>query len=309
LLNENRERIDWVRSDRNGLVTITFGSQAPDIRRTRGEIDDPTPNTINDADFSVGESAAFEAVSPASRSATTNSAVSVNSLGSASEIYARVPPNATRINFSIELAPGPSQGGSGTGDVTSASGAALDVFSAGEAAGVRIGNKEDVTADAARLGPPRSVLLTQLNRTRTRGWLPFFNEAASQFNFPVALLLAIASRESNIQNILGDGGHGRGIMQIDDRSFPVFASSGRWRDPRQNILMGTRVLSGKQRFLSQRGVDGAILKRASVAAYNSGEGNVLRAIRRGLSVDAFTAHGNYSADVLGRAEVFTDLLS
>jgi hypothetical protein len=73
--------------------------------------------------------------------------------------------------------------------------------------------------------------------------------------------------------------------------------------------MGARVLSGKRRFLSQNGVGSDVLMRASVAAYNSGEGNVLRAIRRGLSVDAFTAHRNYSADVLGRAAVFSELLS
>lgn len=307
LLDENRERIDWVRSDRNGLVTITFGPHDPDIRLTRGDIDDPTTN--EDTDSLDEDSAAFEEVSRAAGFDAAGPAVSVESSGSASEIYARVPPNATRVTFSVELAPASPQSAPGAGDSGAddvAASGAPDLFSAAEGRGAFV---EDAAADAARLGPPRSVLLTQLNRTRTRGWLAYFNEAASQFNWPVVLLLAIASRESNIQNILGDGGHGRGIMQIDDRSFPDFANSGRWRDPRQNILMGAKVLSGKRRFLTQNGVGGALLTRASVAAYNSGEGNVRRAIRRGLDVDTFTAHRNYSADVLGRAEVFAELLS
>jgi len=295
LLDENRDRIDWVRTDRNGLVTITIradGALPPQL--THGHIDDATPNTFVDTDSFVPETL--------SRTASMNGdgiQTFAETSGSVAEIYARVPANAARVSFSVELTPGSPQV---TADV-----GVPDLVSAGETR--LLSAAQDVIAGADQLGPPRSVLLTQLNRTRERGWLPFFNEAASQFNFPVALLLAIASRESNIQNILGDGGHGRGIMQIDDRSFPDFASSGQWRDPRLNILMGARVLSGKKRFLSQRGVDGDLLRRGSVAAYNSGEGNVLRAIRRGLSVDTFTAHRNYSADVLGRAAVFSELLS
>lgn len=297
LLDENRQRIDWVRTDRNGLVTITIGADGPlPPQLTHGNIDDATPNTFDDIDFFASDTLP--------RTASLNGAgiqTFAETSGSAAtaEIYARVPSNAARVSFSVDLTPGSPQ-------VTDA-GNVPDFLSAGN--GRLLSAAEDVIAEADQLGPSRNVLLTQLNRTRSRGWLPFFNEAASQFSFPVALLLAIASRESNIQNILGDGGHGRGIMQIDDRSFPDFASSGRWKDPRLNILMGARVLSGKQRFLSQHGVDGDVLRRGSVAAYNSGEGNVLRAIRRGLSVDTFTAHRNYSADVLERAAVFSELLS
>jgi hypothetical protein len=40
------------------------------------------------------------------------------------------------------------------------------------------------------------------------------------------ILMAIASRETNMRNIIGDGGHGYGIMQIDDRSFPEWCNSG-----------------------------------------------------------------------------------
>lgn len=90
LLDENRERIDWVRSDRNGLVTITFGPHAPVISLTRGVIDDPTTNT-DDADFlSATASSAGGAAGPV---------VSVQSSGSASEIYAKLPPNVDALQL------------------------------------------------------------------------------------------------------------------------------------------------------------------------------------------------------------------
>ena len=49
------------------------------------------------------------------------------------------------------------------------------------------------------------------------------------------VLMAIDSRESRFgvlldEDGLGDGGHGHGEMQIDDRSHKAFCASGRWRD-------------------------------------------------------------------------------
>jgi hypothetical protein len=73
-------------------------------------------------------------------------------------------------------------------------------------------------------------------------------------------------------------------------------------------LKGAEVLNGKRLFLSRGGVSGPLLTRASVAAYNHGEGNVIRSIRNGQDVDSGTAHNDYSADVLARAAVFTALL-
>ena len=42
--------------------------------------------------------------------------------------------------------------------------------------------------------------------------------------------------------------------------------------------------------------------RASIAAHNHGEGNILRNIRSGRDVDSGTAHNDYSADMLARAD-------
>jgi len=51
-------------------------------------------------------------------------------------------------------------------------------------------------------------------------------------------------------------------------------------------------------------LEGAALLRAALAGYNAGVGNALTAIRDGRDIDFFTAHRDYSADVLNRAGWF-----
>jgi len=110
----------------------------------------------------------------------------------------------------------------------------------------------------------------------------------------------------------GDFGHGHGLMQIDDRSFPDFIISGQWRIPEHNINFAASILSRKRRYLADKPLEvelsNAELERATIAAYNCGEGNVMKAIREhGRDLDYFTAHHNYSAEVLRLAEIYRDL--
>ena len=60
-------------------------------------------------------------------------------------------------------------------------------------------------------------LTQEIALAHSRGWLPFISRAEKRHKLPPGLLLAIASRETNMQDIVGDGGHGRGLFQIDDR--------------------------------------------------------------------------------------------
>ena len=48
-----------------------------------------------------------------------------------------------------------------------------------------------------------------------------------------ALLLALGSRETNMRNIVGDSGHGRGWLQIDDRFHNM------WLSKHRGCLSGT----------------------------------------------------------------------
>ena len=105
--------------------------------------------------------------------------------------------------------------------------------------------------------------------------------------------------------------HGHGLCQIDDRSFPEFCAGPDWKDAAKNIAMGARVLGRKRAFLAARTLGLKLtnddLERAAIAAYNAGEGRVLKAIEQGCDPDTCTAHGNYAAAVLRYAELYLNL--
>lgn len=167
-------------------------------------------------------------------------------------------------------------------------------------------------------------LKNQFNRVKANGWLTAFQKAGTDYSFPVEVLLGIASRETNMQNIVGDGDHGFGIMQIDIGSYGDWCTSGAWKDVGASIQKGALVLNSKrdqirsgqgqnltighQNFVGGDGLTDDQLLRISIAAYNAG----LWAYY-GFSVDGNpdekTTQGNYSADTLRRAAVFKTLLS
>lgn len=139
--------------------------------------------------------------------------------------------------------------------------------------------------------------------------------AAGKHGFDPHLIAAIGDRETKWGThaachpkgpaCLGDAGHGHGLMQIDDRSFPDFCGNyALWATPVSNILKGCMVLKNKLQFLKNEGVKEDVVLQCAVAAYNCGEGNALRAYRRALGVDYYTSGKDYSADVLRRWEAF-----
>lgn len=134
-------------------------------------------------------------------------------------------------------------------------------------------------------------------------------------NHPPELVLAIISRETRGLNVIGDHGHGHGLMQIDNRQSKDMA----WwcqdwvekgMDPDAGIQKGCEILRNKRMALVRLGVqlDREEFLRAYVAAFNTGEGNVLKSVRAGLDVDTTTAFHNYSKDVLARVPVFKEAL-
>lgn len=149
----------------------------------------------------------------------------------------------------------------------------------------------------------------------TTSYKPFIEEAAALFSWlSPSIVAGIGSRESGWGLFLspkgptgtGDGGHGRGLMQIDDRYHQTFINSGRWRDPRENIMYGMKNVLGEyynylDRTTNLQGVD---LLRGAIAAYNAGPGNVERALREGRDIDYYTTGQDYSWDVLNRAGYF-----
>lgn len=106
----------------------------------------------------------------------------------------------------------------------------------------------------------------------------------------------------------GDGGHGHGLMQIDDRFFKDFCAGEHWKDPAGNIGFGAALLSSKRASLMNWLIlskDAA--ERPAIAAYNCGEGNVRKAIDAGADVDLYTTGHDYSRAVLAYAEAYRGL--
>jgi len=163
----------------------------------------------------------------------------------------------------------------------------------------------------------------QFQRARKNGWLQTFKNAAAKYGFPAEVLMAIASRETNMRNIVGDGGHGYGIMQIDDRSFPEWCHSGLWKDASAGIQKGALLLQSKREtiqkgqgkrlnvggnsFTGKRNLSKGELLRTAVAAYNAGLWSYYDLSRTG-NPDLHTTGRNYSTDTLCRAQAFRKLI-
>jgi hypothetical protein len=163
----------------------------------------------------------------------------------------------------------------------------------------------------------------QFQRAKDNGWIAQFKKSAAEYEVPPELLMAIASRETNMRNIVGDGGHGYGIMQIDDRSYPDWCHSGLWKDATAGIQKGASVLDAKREtirdgqgkrlkvggvsFTGKSNLSAAELLRTAVAAYNAGLWAYYGLSRNG-NPDARTTGHDYSADTLARAKVFAALM-
>lgn len=144
-------------------------------------------------------------------------------------------------------------------------------------------------------------------------------KVAGEEDFDPLLLVAIMDRESLCGTAgeldqpgpggKGDHGHGRGLMQLDDRVHggtlhKDVIADGRWAEPYWNLKTAVvDHLKPDLAFFARHGLEGDAQLRAAVAAYNTGAGNVFKSIRAGVDVDATTAGHNYSADVLSRYAV------
>lgn len=56
---------------------------------------------------------------------------------------------------------------------------------------------------------------------RAKATWPFITEINDAHGMPRCLLHAVGSRETNLTNEIGDGGHGHGVFQLDDRSHQI----------------------------------------------------------------------------------------
>ena len=99
-------------------------------------------------------------------------------------------------------------------------------------------------------------------------YAPEIAAAAARHNLDARLLAAVAAQETggpgsdSGRNVVGDGGHGRGLFQVDDR-WHAFARSPAAMDPAKNTDYAAGLIAGN---LRRYGGD----LRAALSAYNAG---------------------------------------
>lgn len=156
---------------------------------------------------------------------------------------------------------------------------------------------------------------------RIAQWLPIAKATAPLYGQDPLLLLAIIERESAGGEALkprgpggrGDGGHGYGLAQIDDRFHPSFiAAHGPdnlplWQEPPFSILHLAFHLHFLERYFDGL-MDEPMLP--AIASYNASKEKVRDRIRSLVppvprkqlieALDAITTGGDYVSDVLAK---------
>ena len=155
---------------------------------------------------------------------------------------------------------------------------------------------------------------------RAKLYWTIFKVAGAAVEAQPHLFAAIGYRETRIQNILGDGGRGHGIMQLDTGSFGGLFQPGMpvwlWKEPSINIPCGAQCWQDKFDYLgTNTDLAGPTLFWFAVSAYNCGEGTmtkVWRAHREELATldiwnprfweicDSCTTGRGYAKDVFRR---------
>ncbi len=164
--------------------------------------------------------------------------------------------------------------------------------------------------------PTSDILRAQLDRLRARSLLAPLQESAGHAGLRLPYVCAIASRETNCRNELGDFRlgeyHGVGLMQIDIQHAYARQQrdSGEWQThPEKLIGFGCLILAEGLRSIKTKLHDALPLDllKIAAAAYNCGIGPALAGHAEG-DCDRRTTGHDYGHDVMARMSVFATLL-
>ncbi len=145
----------------------------------------------------------------------------------------------------------------------------------------------------------------ELHRAKDNGWDVAFAAAELAHGLPPGILAAVASRETNTKDIVGDVGHGRGLMQIDDRSHGAWidahgGAGGGKPDVPAAIDYAGELLAANLAYGRSHGVTEEDLLKYALSAYNAGGGGALSGYKLHGDSDANTTGKDYGKDVLRR---------
>jgi len=166
--------------------------------------------------------------------------------------------------------------------------------------------------------PAKSQLLIQLQRLRNTGFDDKLEQHATAHGFPTPFFFAIASRETNCRNILGDKQngvfHGVGIVQIDIQ-HPIAKTArdtGTWKtNPDPLIDFGAQILASNIKLAKQKFPSLDVEERMKIAAsgYNAGMVRAINAQQQFGDSDRPTTLHDYGRDVMKRMAIFADLIA
>src|SRR5690606_35463260 len=124
----------------------------------------------------------------------------------------------------------------------------------------------------------------QVKNARKR-W-PFIEEIERKHGMPAGFFYAVGSRETNLRNILGDGGNGLGVWQRNKRWGPIEIVYLKY--VRNLAQFAAELLS------ANKGALGDVRKAA--APYNAGLVAMQRALKACKSADSVTTGREYGSD-------------
>ena len=125
---------------------------------------------------------------------------------------------------------------------------------------------------------------------------PFIETLEQVYKLPRMMLFAVGSRETNLTNETGDGGHGHGVWQLDDRSHTIPPGFG--SNVRLQATTAAHMLAGLLAEFAGQPPETKI--RAAMVGYNAGAGTAAYNLEHFIDLDTGTAHDNYSADTYAR---------
>ena len=137
-----------------------------------------------------------------------------------------------------------------------------------------------------------------------------FRQVAAKFDVPMALVAALASRESRCGAVLTSNGWGDldnafGVLQVDKSFHSPLAGI---PDPTSvaHIEQAIRLFADFRTQVQANHSDweDEFVLKGAVVAYNSGIGNV----QTKIGVDIGTTGGDYGSDVIARAQFYTTRL-
>lgn len=161
--------------------------------------------------------------------------------------------------------------------------------------------------DGLSAGIAASHKMANTDLGRVQALVNLFQQVGEKFDVPVALIAALASRESRCGHVLdadgwGDHKNGFGILQVDKNSHTVRGTNSptSWEHIEQAIEIFADYRSQVQ-AKHPDWEDQYVIKGAAVA-YNSG----VRNVQTKAGMDIGTAGGDYGSDVIARAQFYMD---